>query len=398
MRSSTAASVGVMWPLASDLPPFVVIGNPGSRRVALFQAALNRLQVPPAQVIAYADLLAGRVHLASVVTPGAIVRIESPGKDFDVERMLLTLGADEPEDEPAWYERIERPAIERLSFDRGRILPLRQWYLGWRAALGLIVQQLAGCPAHRLMAQPDDVLVMFDKDRCQARLEQAGVAVPQRLGRVEGYDSLVAAMEAAGCARVFIKPAHGSSASGVIAYQRSRVRQLATTTVEVVRERGEVRLYNSRRLREYRDPREVVTLIDAVCRHRVFAERWLPKADIAGRVFDMRVVVIAGGAQHVVVRMSRGPLTNLHLLNERGEWAAVLERMGGAVWDAARRACERAQGCFPGSLYAGVDLLITADYRRHAVLEMNAFGDLLPGVLWEGFDTYAAEVCAVLRG
>ena len=46
----------------------------------------------------------------------------------------------------------------------------------------------------------------------------------------------------------------------------------------------------------------------------------------------------------------------------------------------------------------GVDLLIAPDYRRFAVLEANAFGGLLPGVLSDGEDTYEAEVLAVLRG
>jgi hypothetical protein len=60
--------------------------------------------------------------------------------------------------------------------------------------------------------------------------------------------------------------------------------------------------------------------------------------------------------------------------------------------------CERAAAVFPRSLLLGVDLLIAPDYRGLAVLEANAFGGLLPGVLCEGEDTYEAEVRAVLRG
>jgi hypothetical protein len=387
-----------MWLLASDAPPFVVVGNPGSRRVELFQAALGGLGLPAARIVAYADLLGGHAHLASAVPPGAIVRIESPGKDFAVEQALLLLGADEPDVESPCYQRIERAAVEQLVFDKGRILPLRQWYLGLRAALRLIEQQLDACPPHRLMAHPHDILAMFDKRACHARLAAAGVAVPPSLGLVDGYDALVAAMEQSRCLRVFIKPAHGSSASGVIAFQISHGRQLATTTVELVREQGQLRLYNSRRLREYRDPAQVAALIDAVCRQRIHVERWVPKASIAGRVFDLRVMVIAGRARHVVVRTSRGPMTNLHLLNERGVWADVLERMGDAAWAGARRTCEQAMACFPDSLYAGIDLLIATDYRHHAVLEVNAFGDLLPGALWDGVDTYTAEILAALEG
>ena len=52
--------------------------------------------------------------------------------------------------------------------------------------------------------------------------------------------------------------------------------------------------------------------------------------------------------------------------------------------------------CFAESLYAGIDLLLTPDYRHHRVLEVNAFGDLLPRLLWNGLDTYQAEVQALL--
>src|SRR5262249_19335882 len=139
----------------------------------------------------------------------------------------------------------------------------------------------------------------------------------------------------------------------------------------------------------------IAALIDALCPHRVHVEEWIPKAGIEGRVFDLRVVVIAGQARHIVARLSRGPITNLHLLNSRGDPEVVRARMGGEAWAAAVAACERAMGCFPESLYGGIDLLIAAGFRRHAVLEVNAFGDLLPGIIWQGLDTYAAELLAL---
>ena len=204
-------------------------------------------------------------------------------------------------------------------------------------------------------------------------------------------------MADARCFRVFVKLAHGSSASGVVAYQTNGRLHQATTTVEMVREGDDLRLYNSRRVRTYRDPAEILALIDALCRHRVHVERWLPKAGLGGRALDLRVVTIAGRPRHTVVRLSRTPMTNLHLLNDRGDVGPVRQRMGEAAWSAALRTCERAATCFPGSLYAGVDLLIQSGWRRHAVLELNAFGDLLPGVLDGGVDTYTAEIQAACR-
>lgn len=375
--------------------PFIVVGNPESRRVVLFQQALAGLGLPAARIVAYADLLAGRVVLPEVVQAGDIVRIESPGKDWEVERALLVAGAEVPDEDG--YERIPREAAGRLAFEKGRIIASRQWYLGWCATLRLIERQLAGCPHHRVMNDPADIAVMFDKSRCHQQLLHGGIAVPPSLGPVHSFDELTEHIRETGCHRVFVKLAHGSSASGAVAYQTDGRRHHVTTTVEMVHTDGKLRLYNSRRLRVYRTWQEVAQLIDALCRHRVHVERWLPKAGIDNQTFDLRVVVIAGRARHTVVRMSHGPMTNLHLLNARGSVDAVAARMGPDAWEAARRTCERTMDCFPASLYAGIDLLVAPGYRRHAVLEVNAFGDLLPDVLWEGLDTYAAEVLA-LRG
>ena len=373
-----------------------IVGNPSSRRVERFQAALERSGQPPAAIVPYLDLLAGRAGLDRVVPAGGMVRIESPGQDFAVEKALLALGADVADEEgPA---RISRAEADRLPFDRGRIWFPRQWFLGFREALRLIDRQLSVHPGLVPLNAPGDVEVMFDKPNCHARLTTMGVPCPGTLGRVLSYEELRRQMRGAGIGRVFVKLAHGSSASGVVALAVGPRGVAATTTTEVVRDGGEVRLYNTRAIRRVEDESEVAELVDALAGEGVHVERWLPKAGIDGCVFDLRVVVIAGRAEHVVVRMGRGPITNLHLGNRRGDPAALRARMEGEAWEAAMATCERASAVFPGTLHAGVDLLIAPGDRRHAVLEVNAFGDLLHGVTARGLDTYAAEVEALAGG
>jgi glutathione synthase/RimK-type ligase-like ATP-grasp enzyme len=372
----------------------VVVGNPACRRVTLFQEALNRCRVHPASLVSYADLFAGRVTLEQVVEPGAVVRLESPGRDFEVEKALLAAGADEPD--AGGRTRISRESAQRLAFDKGRIWYPRQWYLGLCALLRRIDEQLSRCPSCVRMTAPADVEVLFDKVRCQDRFAQSGIPVPQSLGAVRSFAELRERMRRSGCHSVFVKLSHGSSASGVVAYRSANARQEALTTVEMVHQDGELRLYNSRLIRRYHRHREVAALVDALAREGVQVEEWLPKARLDGHVFDLRVMVIGGEARHVVVRMSQSPMTNLHLLNRRGDLSAVVARMGTEAWRAALRTCERAAAVFPDSLHLGVDLLIGRDFRQHAVLEANAFGDLLPGVLNEGIDTYEAEIRAVL--
>lgn len=366
--------------------PVLLIGVPGSRRTQLFQAALSRAGQPAATVVSFIDLLRQKTMIADLISAETVVRVDSPGKDFETERALLHLGVGGDEH----FARITHEEIDRLEFERGRILYPRQWYLGLCNVLRIVKSQLPDC---FLMNSLSEIAVMFDKPRCQTILRNHGIPVAAGLGEIESFADLRLRMTETGYGRVFIKLAHGSSASGVIAYQVNGDKHRATTTVEVQQHGDKLHLYNSRRIRLYQDVREIERLVDELCRHRVYVEQWLPKAGIGGRTFDLRIVVIAGRAMHAVVRLGQHPMTNLHLLGGRGDLEQVLQRIGSAGWCAIQHTCERVMAtCFPRSLYAGIDVRISPDYRQHHVLEVNAFGDLLPNVLCNGRDTYETEI------
>jgi hypothetical protein len=199
--------------------------------------------------------------------------------------------------------------------------------------------------------------------------------------------------------QVFVKLAHGSSASGAVAYRTGgNSRHRAVTTVEMVRDGTQVRLYNTRRVRTLDDVQEIAALVDALCPHQVHVEEWLPKASLGGEAFDLRVLVIGGAARHVVARCSRSPMTNLHLLNRREDAETVRARVGDAAWAAMGDITERAvREAFPNSLHVGLDVMWTPGFRHLAILEGNAFGDLLPDVLSNGQTTYEAEVESAFR-
>ncbi|HET8780938.1 MAG TPA: STM4014 family protein [Pyrinomonadaceae bacterium] len=369
----------------------LIIGVPGSRRTQLFQAALCRAGHPAARVVSFIDLLSQKIKIRDLVSAETVVRLDSPGKDTETERALLRAGSEVVSTEH--FAGITSEEIERLEFERGRILYPRQWYLGLCKALQIVKSQLPDC---FVMNTFDDIALMFDKPRCQDVLSKHGIPVAKGLGEIESFADLRWRMSESRCSRVFIKLAHGSSASGVIAYQTNGARHRATTTVEMKKHDDEVRLYNSRRIRVYEDVNEIEQLVDELCRHRVYVEQWLPKAGIDGRTFDLRIVVIGGRAMHSVVRLGKYPMTNLNLLGGRGNLEQVMQRIGSVGWSAIQRTCEQVMAkCFSRSLYAGIDVRISPDYRHHQVLEVNAFGDLLPDVLFDGSDTYECEVSAV---
>jgi D-alanine-D-alanine ligase-like ATP-grasp enzyme len=83
-------------------------------------------------------------------------------------------------------------------------------------------------------------------------------------------------------------------------------------------------------------------------------------------------------------------MTNLHLGNRRISPQAVADHL-----DGASRLAERAAACFGGCLYAGVDVLLDAKGQAF-IGEINAFGDLLPGLTDRGDDAYTAIARAYL--
>ncbi|MET7655597.1 STM4014 family protein [Streptomyces sp. NPDC005486] len=361
-------------PRRAPEPRLAVVGNPENRRVALFEDAVRAAGLPAPRVVPWTEVLRdGGADFAAE----EIVRLDSPGENPEVDRLL------------------------RGALDPTRVEGSARWY----AAFTTAVRSLRGGVR---LDDPDDLAVLFDKRLCHAVLDTAGVPVPAsptsgpRGAPVRGWDDVRAAMREHRMPRLFVKPAHGSSASGVLAVESGgggRIR--ATTSVELAADGG---LYNSLRVRRYEREQEVAAIVDALAPDGLHLERWLPKASQEGRAADLRVVVVAGRATHAVVRTSRSPMTNLHLGGRRGDLDTAREAVeaAGARWADLLGVCERAAACFPRTLCVGVDLLPAVGWRRAAVGEVNAFGDLLPrltglpGSGAEGLDTHAAQVAAVV--
>ncbi|MFB6708556.1 STM4014 family protein [Streptomyces sp. NPDC056333] len=365
---------------AGPVPRFAVVGVPGNRRVTLFQEAVRTAGLPSARVVPWPDVLRGE----AAFRPGETVRMDSPGEDAEVERLLRAV------DDPT---RVEGTAL---------------WYARFTTAVREVARAAAAAGAE-LLDDPGDVAVLFDKRLCHGVLDGAAVPVPASATSgagapvVRGWADVRALMAGHRMPRAFVKLAHGSSASGVLAVETAgpgRVR--ATTSVE--RDTAG-RLFNSLRVRRCTTEREVAAIVDALAPDGLHIERWLPKASQHGRSADLRVVVVAGRATHAVVRTSRSPMTNLHLGGKRGnlDEVRVAVRAAGGSWAEVLAVCERAAACFPETLCVAVDLLPATGWRRFAVGEVNAFGDLLPrltglpGSGAEGLDTYAAQVAAVLN-
>lgn len=361
---------------------FFCIWNPESPRAVSFTGAVFELTREIPASMSWLDFLGGKP--LPELSGETIVRIDSPGKNWPVEKALLARGA--PHVRQDWLETVSGD----LEDDPGRIFASHQHHQGLCQALWQVRRHFQNV---RWMQHPEDIMVMNDKAACQERLRDAGVCVPRTLGVPADFEDLMTRMDSARMNRVFLKLCHGSSASGTVALERSTGRMQAFSTARMSDGGpGGTILRNWREIIRYDDTRDIRRLVDAVCRHRALAEQWVPKAGWRGRRYDVRVVVIGGKARHIVTRLADGPFTNLQFGARRASAEDLRAHLGPQVFDALCGQAERALACFPRSLYGGVDVCVDARKRRPHVLEVNAFGDLLPGVRCEGRDAYAWEV------
>ncbi|RKN75895.1 STM4014 family protein [Paenibacillus ginsengarvi] len=397
----------------------IVIGNPGNRRTTGLQQARTALGLPPAHVVSYLDLLQGR-SLEELAEPRRgrdgsdsgsgvpLLRLDAPGELFAVERELIALGAPDragdsvsdrllpyghlPDPEP-WSARTALAAEEQ----KGRLYHPSQWFRGFGRLLARLDKEAAGLwPGVKWQNAPRDIIQMFDKRQTSRVLKEAGVAVPRLLAPPESlpdYESLRETMLRLRMHRVFIKLAAGSGACGVIAYQLNPTTgaEQAVTTIGVERFRTRPPMfYNSMKLRRYTENKDIRLIVGWLLRHGAHVEQWIAKAAYGERAFDIRQLVVAGEACHRIARVSRTPITNLHLRSERmdvRELGLTDETIAGM------EACAvKAAAAFPASAVAGIDVVVARGSLRAYAVDVNPFGDLLYRVLYNGLDTYTWEM------
>lgn len=348
---------------------FTIIGNPENRRVTMFSDAVLQLTGTLPTVISYSDILRSRVL---DIPPNTILKIDSPGENEFVRKELIAMGGD----------------VLSKDFLLSDIQHQQAWYRGYSKLLDIINDSIS--PTVQQMNCVEDIKIMFDKTACQQLLHQHQIAVPFSLSGINSFDELLIRMEEQKLNRVFIKPAHSSSASGTIAFRKAGNKMEAISSATFNAETGIY--FNSLKVKTYHKRDEIERLINVILQEKVIVEEWIPKATLEDRYFDCRVLVVNKRARHLVLRTSQQVITNLHLGNKRGDNDAFVKKFGAAILDRINTLAASVATVFPKSFYFGVDILLSADAKRLVVLEVNAFGDLLPGLQHEGESCYEAEV------
>ncbi|HEY9060510.1 MAG TPA: STM4014 family protein [Pseudobacteroides sp.] len=372
---------------------YIIIGNPENRRVEFFQRALVGQGMKPAKVLSYEEIFKRKLEIGGLIDTNSIVRIESPGENFNVERGIIALGCESGDiREDVGEGDIRAGDLRKLEYEKGRILYPSCWYLGFTRLQEAIWKVSSKVQGLRWMNYPPEILTMFNKPVCQQLLDSKLVPVPRRLGKVTGYEDLRNEMECHSVKRVFVKLFMSSSASGVCAYQfeSKSGRELLSSTIEIGQIEGQLAFYNSLKIKRYTEKSKIKAVLDWICSQGAQVEAWIPKAGIDGYAFDLRVLVVGKKAAHIVPRLSKSPMTNLHLGNKRGD-INLLGLTKREIEEALAQA-EKASAVFPNSHYMGIDVLIASGSHKPYIIDVNAFGDLLPGIVYNGMDTYTYEI------
>lgn len=339
-----------------------------------FSAALTSRGHPAPTHLTYEQFIADPESLKDILERVDILRIDSPGGGYDIWKCF----ADYVDLPTTGYEKQHGQIYTQAPFVQGT-------YQAIKSASDMAATQDVTC-----MVDPEAVKCFMDKQAAH-ELCSGTITMPERLPSISSWADLDRTMNAKGLTRVFMKLRYGSAASGVIAIETKGSRLRLWTSVERVEGASGAFLFNSLKIRKYLDD-DARRLIDQVAMMGVHTERWIPKLRIDNKPCDLRLVVVGGEPVHRVVRCSGTPLTNLHLGNERMSAEAMREILSETVWAEILDMGKRAGALFPKHLCIGIDIAVHKETRNPYLLEINAFGDHLNRVYYDGLDPYEYQI------
>lgn len=357
---------------------FILIANPKNRRVTLFTEALREAGLDAPEVVSWLEVLRTPEKLEELSSAPALLRIDSFGEDFEVERELLARGGFE---NAATYEErrgeVIAPAVAHRGFQRVMTEALRPL--------------LAKRPKWIQLNPLPEIDEFFDKRLTSRRFRDAGIPIPEFLDEVPTRAApLLAAARAMGWKQIFVKPAMGSSASGVLLVSVS-AREGGPVEIRTSLEWDAPRWFNNLKLSHYRTAEDTTRALDFILAQGAQVERAIPKGKLDDAFFDCRVLCIAGEPRFIVVRQNKHAITNLHLGGWRGDVDALKAALVPGAWDSMLATCRQVASLYR-SLHIGLDVMFEADLERHRVIEANAFGDLFPNATVDGKSVYRWEI------
>lgn len=373
-------------------PRYVAIANPDGKRWQTYARELfafwaERGVRPEVEVVPWRVVVArdGNLDDLPAFDRPALVRLESPGRDFEVTKLLLQAGARATPAEAGttWLA---------LPYQKGQLVRPALLYRGFCRVLKGLRRAFDARPHLRPLACPLAVAEFFDKNATSVRLNAAGIPTPPSLKPPPTPKRLLAALRTRRFPTAYVKLNTGSSASSIAVVHPLDERPWGISSV-VCLDGG---FCSTRRLCRHEGD-ELHALLRFLLDEDACVQRGIPMAQIDGQNFDVRVVVVYGEPAFVVFRLSSQPMTNLHLGGRRGRFDTCRACIPTRAWLDGLDHCAEAARLYDCAM-VGIDLLFERGYPRHYLLEVNAFGDFFPGLTdSRGRTAHRVEIEATAR-
>src|SRR5262249_51473839 len=193
---------------------------------------------------------------------------ESPGRDFEVEKMLLQAGA---RDDP----RAAGTDWTALRYHKGRLTRPGLLYRGFHRVLRGLRVAFDARPHLRPLSCPLAVAELFDKNATSARLAAADIPCPPSLEAPATPEKLLATLRARRFPTAYVKLATGSSATGIAVVRAADEPPWAITSMVRIGED----FYSTRRLNRC-SGRQLEDVLAFLLAEGVCVQRGIPMARI----------------------------------------------------------------------------------------------------------------------
>lgn len=256
---------------------------------------------------------------------------------------------------------------------------------------------LAELPFGAYFNHPMDIFRILDKRKCKEKLIQNGIPVTKPIFHVfSKSDELLSFMRENQLRQVFIKPVMGSGAAGVSAlrFAPTKNKIVLYTCAQLL----EDKLINTKRMHRLEQDK-AVEFLDALLKLDCIVEKWHKKSSCQSKdndyfdnqyYFDLRVIVQDGRIDYILPRLSKGPITNLHLNNLSINFNEL--NLKKSTIDKLCDVCIRAAACYPRLNSVGLDVLLEKDSEKPYIIEMNSQGDLMHKDVYSDNIIYTKQV------
>jgi len=238
---------------------------------------------------------------------------------------------------------------------------------------------------------PHALLQALDKKETKQILSANDLSVTPMLDTPRSFEELVQALSdyGRGC---FLKPRYGSGAGGIMAirYQPRQKKWVVYTTLQKV----DGIIHNTKCIHRLTKEQNILPLAEAVMHTGAILEEWIPKEQLQGENYDLRVVCGEEEIDYVVVRCSKGSITNLHLNNNARLWSELplSEDVRQRVYLLCRKAVRTL-----GLRYAGVDVLIERGTDTPYIIEVNGQGDHIYQDMYAHNSIYTRQIRTIKK-